>query len=368
MKNLIRIGALLAWGALMLAPAHAYQINDKLAIGGVLAGAYQYMDLSGAPDGVEEDGGAVPLQVEVSFTPTQQDEVFFKLGFAAGNGVNADSPFTLAPWAADMEDDVKNINGSGRDYLLTAWYKHTFELGKEHSLAFSGGIIDATDYVDQNAYSNDEYTQFMNEALVNGPSGYSPSYDLGAALEWDYGPWGLKGVYMNVNENDDGHDYKFYALQVGYRAQTSLGEGNFRVIYQGASNEFHNHSGDGLESRDMLLFSFDQELGNILGVWVRFGAQTDDAAVTYGHVYSGGINISGKLWGRQDDNIGIAYGLLDGGNQEVDNTNVAEAYLRLGLNDYLALTFDLQYMKDTYASGQEDLSGFIFGMRGTVEF
>ncbi len=55
----------------------------------------------------------------------------------------------------------------------------------------TGGIIDSTDYVDENAYANDEYTQFMNEALVNGPNGFAPSYDIGGAVEWEIGIWDI---------------------------------------------------------------------------------------------------------------------------------------------------------------------------------
>ena len=140
-----------------------------VSIGGVLSGAYQYEWVNG-PSGLDELGrGAVAFQPEVSITPTENDEIFFLFGFAAGNGLPGVTPFILASWAAGLEDDVKNINGRNRDFLLQAWYKHTFAFNEDHSLGLTGGIIDATNYLDDNAYSNDEYTQFMNEALVNGP-------------------------------------------------------------------------------------------------------------------------------------------------------------------------------------------------------
>jgi hypothetical protein len=65
-------------------------------------------------------------------------------------------------------------------------------------------------------------------------------------------------------------------------------------------------------------------------------------------LYSGGINISGREWGREQDNIGIGCGRLDGPEQTDESilyTQVAEGYARFGLNDYLLMTFDLQYMK-----------------------
>jgi porin len=79
------------------------------------------------------------------FTPTDKDEIFAKFGFAGGNGLNEKSPFLLAPWAADLEGDVKDINGRSRDYLLTAWYKHTLQFAEDLTLALTGGIVDATE-------------------------------------------------------------------------------------------------------------------------------------------------------------------------------------------------------------------------------
>jgi porin len=348
------------------------ELLRKISIGGVLAGAYQYQDIR---DGeLEEDfddkgRGALPFQPEISFTPTDRDEIFVKLGFAAGNGINDETPFALAPWAADLEDDVKDINGRNRDYLLTAWYKHSFDFGEEQTVALTGGVIDATDYLDENAYSNDEYTQFMNEALVNGPNAFLPSYDVGGAVEWGYQNFSLKGVYMNVGENDDGNNYNFFGAQLGYHVNTPLGEGNYRLLANYCSDDFLDPTGTSKESRQCMFVSFDQGLGDLLGAWIRLGLQDDDAAITFEKIFSGGIHISGKLWGREEDNIGIGYGYLDGGNLEIDYTSVAEAYVRFVLNEFFALTMDVQYEKDNYVSSSgEDLSGFTYGVRGVVEF
>lgn len=183
--------------------------SDKIAIHGVLAGAYQYEDADG-PQGAESFGrGAMAFQPEITITPTEQDEIVFEFAFPAGEGLNGSTQMLIPPWSANLEGDVKNINGRDRDYLLTAWYKHTFKLGEAHSLGITGGIIDATAYLDQNAYANDEYTQFMNPALVNGPNGFAPSYDIGGAVQWEIGPLYANGVVMNIGENDDGNNYNF---------------------------------------------------------------------------------------------------------------------------------------------------------------
>ena len=366
----MRTSSFLTTGSVLTAlsaPAHAYDVNDQFSIGGVIAGVVQCQRLSEKAGAENECDHGVPLQPELSFRPTDRDELFVKAGFANGNGLNDKSPFVLAPWAADLHDDVKDINGSSRDYLLTAWYQHTFILAGDATLAATVGIIDATDYLDENVYANDEYTQFMNEALVNGPNSFLPSYDRGGALGWSAGPWSLRGVVMKVNENDDGNEFTFYGAQLGYTLQTGLGEGNYRVLVDRTSDDFLSKNGETGNKRASVLFSFDQQLGSVVGAFLRVGWQDDDAAVDYDAVWSGGIDIKGSPWHRDEDNIGVGYAYLDGGNQGIRQSQVAEGYYRFVLNDYLALSADLQYMKDNHRN-QENPRGFIYGMRLTAEF
>lgn len=355
--------------ALPLLPstAHAVDVNNKLSIGGVLATTVQCQELSDAPGFSNTCETSAPFQPELSFRPTEADEVFFKLGFTTGEGINGNSPFVIAPWAADMEGDVKNINGRNRDTLLNAWYKHTFQSADDHQLGLSFGIIDATAYLDDNAFANDEFTQFMNPALTNGPNVFLPSYDLGAALEWDAGPWSWRAVVMDVGENDDGNSFSFYGVQAGYSVNNSLGTGNYRLVVAGASDDFLNPSGTQLESRAGALLSLDQEFGKVVGGWVRFGWQTDDAAVEYNAIYSGGLDFRGSAWGRPDDNIGIGYAYLNGGSLDIDKSLVAEAYYRWQLGEVLGLTADVQYQQDDYTTGNGP-SGWMFGLRAAAEF
>jgi hypothetical protein len=341
--------------------------ESRLTLGGVLAGVYQYQFLDRDDGGKDEGGGGFAFQPEMSFQPTLRDELFAKFGFAADNGLNDKTPFSLAPWGGDFEDNVQNIGGRDRDYLLTAWYKHTFEFSENHRLGLMGGLIDATDYLDENVYSNDEYTQFMNEALVNGPNAFFPSYDMGGALEWELARVSVKGVVMNVGKNDDGNSFWYYGVQFGYTLKTTFGEGNYRVILSGASDDFLNPEGIDTESRTSLLLSFDQQLGDSLGAFIRFGWQDDQAAIDYEAIYSGGFNISGRLWRRPQDNIGIAYGYLEGGNLGIDRTHLFEAYARFLLNVHFAVTVDLQYQDEGLEEGGGP-KGVIPGIRLTAEF
>jgi hypothetical protein len=359
MKTLIAILVLL-----LPVSALAYEINDKLSIGGYLAGVYQYQ----AVDNDEDKGrGAIAFQPQMSFTPDENNELFAKFGFAAGNGLNEVTRFNLSPWAADLEDNVKDINGRNRDYLLTAWYKYTFHFSEESTLGLAGGIIDATIYLDVNAYANNEYTQFMNEALVNAPNGFLPSYDIGGVFEWEISNFSVRGVGMNVGENDDSDSYHFYGVQLGYTLSIPLGEGNYRVIIDRTSRQFLDKTGEDKKHLTAVILSFDQQLGDIFGTWIRFAWQDDAAAVDYEKLFSGGINVTGKLWGREEDNLGIGYAYLCGGNTSLDSSQVAEAYARFVLNEYLALTVDVQYMRDRI-DDEDNPKGLIGGLRMNVTF
>ena len=113
--------------------------------------------------------------------------------------------------------------------------------------------------------------------------------------------------------------------------------------------------------------SFDQQLGDIFGAFIRFGWQDDAADIDYNALYSGGVNITGKWYGREQDNFGIGYAYLNGEN-DFDYTQVAEIYWRMVFNDYFAATADFQYMEDKFDSDKDDIEGVIGGIRVTAEF
>jgi len=298
--------------------ASAFDLTDRITIGGALAAAYQYQMVSGTTDFEDTGRGAAVVQPEMHVALTEKDDVYVKFGFAAGNALNdGTSPFHIAPWAADLEDGVKNINGRNRNYLLTAWYKHTFALSPDNYLGISGGIIDAADYLDENAYAGDEDT------------------------------------------------YNYYGLQFGYLLNTILGEGNYRIIVDWTNREFEDPQGRKGQARKAMVLSFDQQLGDILGVWFRFGRQNDNAAIDYQNLYSGGLNILGKLWNCEKDNVGLAYAIMNGGNLSLDKSQVLEIYYRLVLNDYLAISADVQYLQDDLKDAKNP-SGWILGTRLTV--
>ncbi len=354
----------------MPAVGMSYDINEKLSVEGTLTGVYQYgdFDVQGLDDA---DRGTVVFDLGVNFHPTEIDEFQITLSYAGGNGLNSVSPFSLAPYADDLEDDLKDINGRNRDYLLEAWYSHTFQFSETVALSATGGIIDSTAYIDDNNFANCECSQFMNEAFVNHRNVNLPSYDLGGVVELNVSDFSIRALAMNT-KSESGEDgftnYNYYALQGGYRLNTALGEGNYR-LYGFTTNERFQCPEEG--KKDNLQgfgISADQKLGNIVGVFVRTSWQDDAAVVDHDTIYSGGININGNLWGREDDEIGIGYAYLNGAcASDIDYSAAFETYAKFKVSAFNDVTLDVQYLKDIMKeSGDRD--GFIYGIRMNAYF
>jgi porin len=349
---------------------HAYDLNEKLSIEGTMTGIYQYGDLE-IKRRDNAGRGALILDLGANFHPTDTDEFQVTLSFASGNGLNYLNLFSLVPYADDLEDDLKDINGRNRDYLLEAWYKHTFALSKDVSLGITGGIIDATAYVDDNKYANCECTQFMNEAFVNHKNVNLPSYDLGGVIELNVSNFSFRLLMMNSKfeaDEDDFKNYDYYALQLGYALKSSLGEGNYRVYGFTTSKSFRCWDGEDVDSLQGFGISVDQQLSSIIGVFARVGWQNDAAIIEHEAVYSGGVNINGKLWGRENDEIGLGYAYLTGADQaDIDNTNAIEAYTKFKVSDFSDITLDIQYIDDNMKRGEER-KGIIYGVRANAYF
>jgi hypothetical protein len=98
------------------------------------------------------------------------------------------------------------------------------------------------------------------------------------------------------------------------------------------------------------------------------GWQDDDAAIDHDALYSGGINISGELWGREDDAAGLGYAYLNGASQgEIDNTQAVEAYVKFQMSEFSDVSLDFQYLKDKIKD-EDNRDGFIYGIRMNAYF
>ena len=374
--------AMMVSGLMMIAsqvtPGWSLDVNKKITFEGTFTGVYQWLD---GPDIDSKNRGSGAIDLGLSFTPTENNEFFILGSFASGNGLKDVSPFILAPNADDLEDDVKNINGhEQQDNILEAWYAHTFSY-KDTSLKITIGIIDATVYIDDNRFANDEITQFMNDVFVNTPLTTPPSYDLGAVAEFNKGPFSAKLLGMTTKDGEEGPFYQYYALQLGYTLNSKWGEGNYRIFGFITSDEFYDWEGKDKESIYGVGISIDQDLGfiknpfskNPIGFFLRAGWQDDEAQVDYNNLISFGFNVPFYFLGKEGNEFGIGYAYLDSPDDaEISNTHAVEAYAKFELFSYEVLssdlTVDFQYLTDNYANDNNDKEGYIVGLRWNLSF
>jgi len=333
-------------------PTFAYDINDEFSINLLGLGIYQYGFFE---NNIDENGidtgslgrGTFGSSIEFDYHPNESNNLFIRWQFHAGNALNNIWQGPLPPIGHNLDNDLRNINGRRRDYLVEAWYQHIFEFHDSWSLAMTGGIIDGTVYIDDNAYGNDEVLQFMNNQFVNDSILVTPSYDYGGALELTAGPVALSFVSIFTRTNDeDNHSFQYHALQFRYTSQTSLGEGNYRLVAFTTDKRFTDSRETELESLRGIGITVDQQLGEQMGMFLRSYTQSNKASIDYGWDISGGLSLSGQLWNRPDDEIGIAYGYLAGGNSDIVYSTVFEAYAKFSLCESANITLDIQSMRD----------------------
>jgi len=350
-----------------LSVLYALDLNDFISIEVTITGVSQYADFDNASS---EDGSriddtirsAASIDIGANFHPTENDEFQVTYSFAEGEAINGVEAFTLAPFADDLEEDLSDINGSGRYNLLEAWYKHDFPLSDNNFLAITLGIIGSTGFIDDNEYANDEISQFMNDVFVNNTLANLPDYDSGSAVELYVGSWSLKGVVMN-SENDSDNHYNYYAIQIGRHITNTLGDGNYRIYGYRTDKEFLDASDTKNERLSGIGISIDQQLNDTVGVFARAATQSDDAAIDHDEMISFGLNIMGTNWNRPNDSIGIGMGYLNGAkNSGIKDTVAAEAYYQYLLTDNIDMSIDAQWIKDSIED-DDNPEGLLLGLR-----
>ncbi len=341
----------------------ALEVNKNLSVDVSLTAVYQYADFSKDVSG-NVGKGSVATDIGLNFHPTDVDQIQLTFSFADGNGLKktfSKKDFLFMPNADDLEDDLKNINGRNRDYLLEAWYRHTLT-GRDFNLSFTGGIIDATAYIDDNAFANDETTQFMNDVFVNDPLASLPSYDLGGVVEFERENLTLKALAIN-SKTDSGKNYTYYAGQITYSQKNPLGEGNYRVFYFTTSKAFEKQNGD-YDRLEGIGISVDQTVNKSIGLFARVGINTHTSTGDLKNFYSAGAVIKElPLNGRVG--IGAAYSLGNKKISSLKDAKTGEIYYEFPLWEG-DITFDLQWDREKFET--QTLEATTFGVRFTVAF
>jgi high affinity Mn2+ porin len=204
-------------------------------------------------------------------------------------------------------------------------------------LVFTVGKIGVVDIFDTNKYAHDPRGDFMNWSLVDtGTFDYAADawgYSLGAAVEWYQGPWTLRGgVFdLSIAPNTTALDSRFHEFQwlgeierrysiwdqPGKLAITGFltrgGMGSFQDAIQLAAltgGPADITAVRRYQSRGGISMNLEQQLVPNIGFFARAGI-ADGTKEPYeftdiDRTVAAGLSISGKLWGRNDDILGVA--------------------------------------------------------------
>lgn len=216
----------------------------------------------------------------------------------------------------------------GEMELAAAQYSRTFF----DFLTLTLGKINPGAYFDANAFANNSYTQFLAYGFSNNSTILFPGHKIGYLLEAVGGE--VFTFQFGVFEDRDAEviselQQKFIIGEIGLHFNIVESPGNLRLI--GWNSQALEQGG--------AAFSFDQELGEYLAVFTRFGVTTNAADEAVARAFSLGtrINVADLF------HIGLAYELQFPGDTELfDTQGWFETYIGWTLDDGVTLGLDLQ--------------------------
>ena len=166
-------------------------------------------------------------------------DLFFTAGiaqytifFADIVGLSGSPPDAEIPSLTLLNGYTARLVAQNQLNLREAWLR-TELFGQR--LALSAGRLDLTNYFDQNAFANDETTQFLSDALVNNQMLGLSSNGTGVATEFDLkNGFRFKFGFQQSNDEATNLSDSIYTLsEVGYTfTPFALPEGSYRVWFR----------------------------------------------------------------------------------------------------------------------------------------
>lgn len=360
------------------------RIDLGLSVAGVVQGVFDVdqnmIQALRDPDNdvlTEEDKGyaAISADLEASTEFTSTDRAYMLLEMGSGRNPEQD----VTSFAGIIDEALSMVpvaTDDGDVRISEAWYEHDFVFtGVKARLRF--GKVDLTTDFDTNEYANDECAQFISPEFINNIAVEFPDYGFGSMLwiETDKVSFGLGYADADADWSEL-FDYLFFIGELDIHANLLNHPGNYRFYawYNGTKHD--EILGSSTDNGYGFGLSFDQEVTDGVGVFFRYGWQDGDV-YEFDHAISGGIVLSGKLWGREGDTLGLGFGVaflsddyeksLRSENYHPDDEYHLEVYYSLKVNDFLTITPDVEWTDNP--SGYDDYDHFwVVSTRATWEF
>ena len=298
--------------------------------------------------------------------------------------------------------DLEAIGGNGPEQNFTTLHGLNGDLGTTNDnvtileaylegvlfnkrLTLSAGKIDATNYIDGNAYGGDETSQFLSSGFLNNSVFSAPGNGPGvrARLDLISDRFYLEVVGMSQDPNNDTNttdrifEDVFGAVEVGVTPKLFGRPGNYRLwgTFDGAGSRIKKSTGRAENYTAMGVgLSFDQEVAKGLGLFFRLGYRdSQNTAYTTRSAWSIGaqLNVGQFVQARPKDVIGIAWGEIsptkrDFGRRATEE-DLVEAYYNWFFTDNFQLSGIFQFINNR--NGNSSLSDVtVVGARVQANF
>ncbi len=370
----------------------------------------------------DENKSYAALALDLAFSAefSEGDQAYALLEMGSGK-----NPESEVPSFSGIVDEALSMvpveTDEGEVRISEAWYEKRWPLGTGE-LRLRIGKVDVTTEVDQNRYANDENMQFMSPAFVNNPAVEWASYGLGIIVSYETDTWTLTLGYEDADSSwEEIFDYPFGVAQLAISSSWGGRKGNYRfyVWYQGEKHlswgELEDYfAGKTLRPKNEdpawgFGFSWDQEIKEGLGFFLRYGYRGDDLvgyaayddtgafdlsstdfSSGFEHAITAGLSLSGKFWGRERDEMGIGLAIfllneeyekyweareeyrrrltLDSQERrlETEDEYHFELYYRLQATESFSLTLDWQYTRNP--AGLKDSGFWVLALRGVWNY
>ena len=327
----------------------------------------------GGEDFRSSNGAGYTADLELTFRPTERGEFFMRLHAGEGEGADKDLKPRGALFANLNTLDDDNPDGQFMN-LLEAFYTQKL---LEEKVYFSIGKTHPAVFIDNNAYANDEKTQFVGKPFVNNPvlnseDEYAPLVAIGVspldnlslvALAQSSFHGGAKDAWNNVQ------DQPFLAAQLTCSPKIGDRAGHYRVYFWDATYDHPDLTDPETEKSGWGVgLSLDQEISEQAGVFARF-AYNNKSVYPVEWFWSVGTSLKGLFPEREEDELGVGIaGLVTTNNLNKANADTGflltgdnegteyhlEAYYRIRISEYFSVTPDLQYVINPLGDSRND--------------
>jgi hypothetical protein len=276
-------------------------------------------------------------------------DLFFTAGIAQNTiffadivGLSGAPPDAEIPTLTLLNGYTARLIRQNEINLREAWLR-TELFGQR--LALTAGRLDLTNYFDQNAFANDETTQFISDALVNNQMLGLSSNGTGVGAEFDpKNGFRFKFGFQQSNTDATNLSDSLYTLsEVGYTfTPFALPEGTYRVWFR------TDNTAPGA-IRTGVGLSFDQKITPAVGLFTRYGigeADPEGSPLIFQrhHFFSAGFGVQNGLVLNPQDTWGGGYAQLQLASGEKEH--LAEGYYNFQLTERLRLSFHLTHVLD----------------------